>query len=206
MLLASTIVSAQEMPKHMITFTTGGFGWSGSVERMNTEKKSAFDDLTNLTNNVAMNYAYRITPKQQIGFHFQTMHSELKFDRRSGGQSTSEKELTSFGLFAVHNFKEDLKNSFYLAAGATYTNSEEEISHDFSDSEGKAPMETDDVIMSYDLYLGKRFELDAYDIKNLVYSPQIGFFYHSHSKDFDDQGIKNGYGATILPIKFDLLF
>lgn len=202
----SSNVFASEQPKHLISFTTGGFGWSGSVERMNTEKKSAFDDLTNITNNVAFNYAYRISKQQHIGFHFQTMHSELKFDKRSGGETRSEKELTSIGIFGLHNFQEEINKSFYVGLGVTYTNAEEEISHDFSDAEGKAPIETDDVIMSYDLIIGKRFTLEAYNIQNLVYSPQVGIFYRSHSKDFDDQGIKNGYGATLLPIKFDLLF
>lgn len=205
-ILVSGMAFGSESPKHMVSFTNEGFGFTSSVERMETKDKSAFDSLTDLKNNFAFNYAYRITNQFQLGFHFLTSNSDTKYKTRTGKESPSEREVTSYGIFGIYNFKEDFSQAFYLGLGVGQTLIEEEISHDFLDAEGKTPMEIDDAILSYDLIFGKRFSLDDFGIKNLVYSPQLNLFYHSHGKDFDDQGIKYGYGFQVQPIKFDFLF
>ena len=192
--------------KHMVTFGANGMGWSGAFEQMSTEKTSTFDSISNLADNLSLNYAYRITKQQQIGFFYQTSNSEMKFKNRDGSETKSEKEADAYGVFAIHNFSEDLKNSYYVGLSFSMFNSEEEVSHDYTKAEGKAPIETDDNGLNYELTLGKRFSLESFNVKQLAYAPQVSVFYRTHGKDYDDQGVKEGVGGVIQPVRFDLLF
>lgn len=192
--------------KHMVTFGANGLAWSGSVEQMSTEKSSGFDSITNIADNLSLNYAYRITKQQQIGFFYQTSNSEMKFKNRDGSETKSEQEMDAYGLFTIHNFSEDLRNAYYLALSFSMFNTEEEVSHDYTKAEGKAPIETDDNGLNYELAFGKRFSLEQFNVQQLAYAPQVSVFYRTHGKDYDDQGVKEGVGSVIQPIRFDLLF
>lgn len=130
----------------------------------------------------------------------------MKFKNRDGSETKSERETDAYGVFAIHNFSEELKNSFYMGIGLSMFNVEEEVSHDFTKAEGKAPIETDDNGLNYELTFGKRFALNALNVQQLAYAPQISAFYRTHGKDYDDQGVKEGVGGVIQPIRFDLLF
>ena len=197
---------AEDDSKHMISVDAQGLGWSGSIERMSTKDGSAFDRIDNIFTNFAFNYAYRITKRQQIGGFVQMQHNEYKFKTRSGHTSKSERDIQAFGIFALHNFSDDLSNAYYVGASLSTYNLVDEVSHDFSDAEGKAPNEIDDNGLNYELSFGKRFSLKPWGIQNITYAPQISVFYRTHGKDFDDQDVKNGMGTTIQPIKFDVLF
>lgn len=197
---------AEEVPKHMVMISTNGLGASVAVERMNTSSGSKFSKVEKIPENLSLNYAYRITKKQQVGMSFQSIHNELKFEKRGGGSTSSKDKITSVGIFGIHNFDERIQGATYIAGLISYTNIEDEVSHDFSDSEGKAPIEHDDTIMSYEISLGKRFSLEDYNLKNLLYSPSVAVFYNVHAKDFDDQKVTEGWGVGVNVLKFDLLF
>lgn len=193
-------------PRHMITFGTNGLGWSGTAERMETNSDSNFKSIDYLLSNLAINYAYRLYPRFQIGVFYEGSHSEYKFRRKGGNTSTQEVELNTLGLFVIYNFSNDIHDAYYIGASASNASREEEISHDFADSEGKAPIELDDTNQIYEFLIGKRIPIVMMGFENLSFSPQIRMFYKTHGKDFDDQDVDHGVGMTIIPIRFDLIF
>lgn len=205
-LLLAGPVLAEDVPKHMVSISTSGLGWSYALEEMSTKDRSAFSDITDFQNNVSFNYAHRITERQQIGLFGHFGHFEYTFDRKAGSESRSERETSTLGLYVLHNFSELITEAYYAGLSVSYTNMEEEISEDFSDEEGKAPIETDDLFYTTEAVFGKRFPLTRWNIQNLVYSPQLSVFYRTHGKDFRDQGVKDGWGFGVQPVKFDLLF
>lgn len=193
-------------PRHMITFGSRGLGWSGTVERMETKPSSMFRNIDYYLSNLALNYAYRLYPRFQIGAFFENVHSEYKFHRKGNGHSSQELELNVLGVFLIYNFHDDIHDAYYIGLSASNTTHEEEISHDFADSEGKAPVELDDTNQTYEFLFGKRIPIIMMGFENLSFSPQIRLFYQTHGKDFEDQDVKYGLGMTILPIRFDLIF
>lgn len=204
LLLSSTLYARES--RHMITFGSQGVGWMGSGERMDTKSSSSFKRVDNLLSNLSLNYAYRLYPRFQIGAFYEGMHSEYKFSRRGGGESFQELEINTFGIFLLYNFSNDIHDAYYIGLSAGNTNREEEISHDFTDAEGKAPIELDDTNQIYEFLFGKRIPIVMMGFENLSFSPQIRLFYKTHGKDFKDQDVKYGLGTTIIPIRFDLMF
>lgn len=199
--LLSLSVFAEE-PRHMVSLGSNGFGFSGERERINGESSSPFEDVTALMLNVTLNYAYRITDRQQVGVRFTNRNHEHTFKRDDGVKTRSEEVYQSYGLYVLHLFSDELSSAYFLGAGVSHYNLVEEISHDFAASEGKAPIEKDDQGWTYELFFGKRFTL----AERLSYAPQIGFFHRTHAKDFDDQKIRSGYGVSFDLIKFDYFF
>lgn len=192
--------------KHMVSFGRNGLGWSGGYEEMNTKSDSPFDDANHLFNNLSLNYAYRLGHRWQIGAYYQTTDSEHEFNKKGGGKSFAKMDTNIYGIFGLYNFDEDFNKAFYLGASISYFSIAEENSHNWTETEGKSPFELDDAGNTYELMFGKRFAFDKWDIKHLTYSPSISVYYREHAKDFDDQGIRRGIGASIQPIKFDFLF
>lgn len=193
-------------PRHMITFGSRGLGWTGTAERMETRSSSRFRNVDYLLSNLALNYAYRLYPRFQIGAFYEGIHSEYKFRRKDGNASSQEVEISTIGLFLLYNFSNDIHNAYYIGSSVSHSSLTEEISHDFSDTEGKAPVELDDTNQTYELLFGKRIPVIIMGFENLSFSPQVRFFYQTHGKDFDDQDVKYGLGITIIPIRFDLIF
>lgn len=173
---------------------------------MQTSSSSPFKRVDHLLSNLSINYAYRLYPRFQIGVFYEGYHSEYKFSRKGGGESQQEEIENTYGIFLLYNFSSDIHDAYYVGASASNTNHEEEISHDFVDAEGKAPIELDDTNQTYELLFGKRIPIVMMGFENLSFSPQVRFFYKTHGKDFKDQDVKHGLGATIIPVRFDLLF
>lgn len=198
-------VLAKEQPWHMVSFGRDGFGWSGTSEKID-ERKSDYKSVRYYLTDLSLNYAYRISRWFQLGGFYENYHSEYKFKKRTGGESPIEIETNRFGLFLLYNFSEDLNDSWYIGPSVSISNYEEENSHDFGDSEGKAPFELDDNSVEYEFVVGKRFSLRGFNVENLAFSPQIKVFHRTHGKDFDDQNLGSGTGVTVQPVRFDLLF
>lgn len=193
-------------PKHMVSFGRNGLGWSGAIENMETRSNSIFRGVDYLLNDLALNYAYRINSRIQLGGFYEGSHTEYKFKRKGGGSSTSSIEENRAGLFALYNFDDDINDSWYAGYSYSVTSYEEENSADFQTSEGKGPFELDNLTQSHELILGKRFSLRGFKVDNLSYSPQVRALYRSHGKDFDDQDVGRGAGFSFQPVRFDLLF
>lgn len=189
----------------MVSFGPGGLGWNGSAERIHAKKRSPFNQVENFLTEVSLNYAYRISKKVQLGGYYQSWHQEYKFKSKNG-KSSSDLAATLYGIFVLYNFSEEINESYFLGFSTTLFNYEEENSGDFENAENKTPFEIDDSGMTYELTFGKRFALTKWNISHLTYAPQIGIFYRTHGKDFDDQDINEGVGLNIQAIKFDFLF
>jgi hypothetical protein len=203
-LLASTSFASES--RHMISVGPQGLGWSGAAEKIDGSSSSEFKHSDYFLHQLALNYAYRLFPRIQLGGFYKSSTSEYRFKRRDGKTTPVEIEENTFGFFALYNFNEELNKAWYLGYALSMTNHEEENDHEFTASENKAPFELDDLSQTHEVILGKRFEMRWLETKKIVYSPQGSAFIRKHSKDFKDQKTKNGRGVSLMPIRFDILF
>lgn len=192
--------------KHMVSFGSSGLNWSGSAERISTEKNSPFERVDFFFHHVQFNYAYRFTSNMQIGGFYQTWHQEYTFHTKDGKSSSSDLENSLFGLFLLYNFSERIPESYFVGLSSSIFNSEEENSGDLKNVESKDPFEIDDSGFTYEVIFGKRFSLMKWNIDHFTFAPQLSLFHRTHGKDFNDQKIADGVGFIIQAIKFDFLF
>jgi hypothetical protein len=189
----------------MVSFGAGGFGWSGTFERMETDSGSKFTDVEYFLHNFSLNYAYRITRRFQLGGYFQSYTSRYTFHTTAGAPKT-ELETQVLGAFLIYNYSDTLSSAWFTGLSAGVFQRNDETSHDVALAESKKPFELDDAGEIYELVAGKRFRLSKWKIEHLTFAPQLSVYYKDHGKDFDDQKIKNGIGLTFQPVKFDFLF
>lgn len=206
LLIALATPAFAEEPFHMISFGRDGFGWSAAGEKIDTESESPFSSVKYFLNDLALNYAFRVNNRIQLGAFYQNSHTQYKFKNRGGNTSKTEIEQDQSGIFFLYNFSEDMNDAWYAGYAFSITQYEEENSHDLQDAENKSPFELDDANTTHELIVGKRFSLRGFNVDNLAYSPQVKFIYQTHGKDFDDNQIGNGTGVNVQPIRFDLLF
>lgn len=204
--ILSLPVFAENQPWHMISFGRNGLGWTATAEELDTKSNSNFKSVDYFLSDLAINYAYRLSSRVQLGSFYQNGHSEYSFKTKDGSKTRAEIETNTFGLFSLYNFSNDLNDSWYVGYSFAIANYEEENSEHFEQSEGKGPFELDDISTTHELIVGKRFSLRGFNVDNLAYSPQLRFFHRNHGKDFDDQHVGSGTGLNIQPIRFDLLF
>lgn len=190
----------------MVSFGRDGFGWSAGGEKIDTDSSSPFSGVKSFFNDLALNYAYRVNHRIQLGAFYQSSHYEFRFKQRGGNTSETAIEEDRSGLFFLYNFSEDMNDAWYAGYAFSVATYQEENSSDFEDAEGKSPFELDDANNIHELMVGKRFSLRGFNVDNLAYSPQIRFIYQTHGKDFDDNHIGDGTGVSIQPLRFDLLF
>lgn len=204
--LILTFTALADDSKHMVSLGRNGMGWSGSYESIDGKSRSPFDDAKHVLSNLGLNYAYRLGSNLQLGGFYQVLHDEYRFYKKGGGESYAEVDTDIYGIFALYNFSTDFTRSFYLGATVSYFSMAEENSHNWTETEGKAPFELDDEGESYELIFGKRFSFSNWGIEHLTFSPSVSFYLRNHSKDFDDQKMKPGRGVSFQLIKFDFLF
>lgn len=197
---------AEEQPWHMISFGRDGFGFSTSHEDIDTKDKSPFKKVILYFSDIGLNYAYRVSSRVQIGANYSNRHREFRFKSNTGKHSSVEIEEQSVGAFAIYNFSEDIRDSWYAGYGYSVIKYNEENSEEFQSAEGKGPFEFDDASSKNEIFIGKRFSLRGFNVPNLTFSPQISFYMQTHAKDFKDNRIGNGTGINIQPIHLDLLF
>ncbi len=191
--------------KHLVTFGSNGFGWSGAVEQMETRDASVFSEVDYWLNNIGVNYGYRLDQRYVVGAHLQVYNSEYRF-KMGNASSPVEKEGLVFGLYALYNFSDTIANTWYTGIAISHFSDEEETSHNIALAESKNPFELDDAGEIYEVFVGRRFSLKKWNIEHLTYAPQIGIYMKTHSKDFKDQDIKDGFGISFQPVRFDFLF
>ena len=127
--------------RHMVSFGTRGFGWSGAIEQLPAERDSNYRRVDYLLMNLGINYANLITPRIQVGGFFQSSHQEHRFQKRGDGSSPVEIRSQSYGIFGLYNFSDDIMNAWFSGLSVSLHNYEQENSHDFAESEAKAPFE-----------------------------------------------------------------
>ncbi len=193
-------------PKHMIKISPIGLGGDASVEGLQSDNDSKYNNATYWIHNISLNYAFLIAPRWQLGAYYKASENKQVFDRKGTGKTTSKRNTTSFGAFIIYNFSPELVSCYYLGLTTGRYNQEEQVSLDFAQDEGKVALEFDDDGENYGLFVGKRFSLKILGIKNISYSPQLTFFYNTHGKDLRDQGLRKGKGLSIEPLKLDILF
>ena len=206
LLIIFSLSTFAEEPYHMVSFGRDGFGWSVGGEEMGTESSSSFKGVEYIMNNLALNYAYRINNRFQLGAFYQTTQDEYHFKKKGGGRTETSIETDQAGMFVLYNFSEDMNDAWYAGYAFSVSTYEEENSHDLQDAEGKSAFELDDASNTHELIVGKRFSLRGFNVDNLAYSPQIKIYYQTHGKDFDDNHIEDGTGFNLQPLRFDLLF
>lgn len=197
--------SSADEHKHLVTFGSNGFGWSGAAEQMETGDSSNFSDVDYWINNIGINYGYRLNERYIIGAHLQTFNSEYTF-QGGNGSGTVEEEGLIFGLYLLYNFSDTAANTWYTGLSVSHFSEQEEVGNGISGAEGKSPFELDDAGEIFEIFLGRRFSLKKWNIEHLTYAPQFGLYFKTHSKDFDDQDIKDGFGISFQPVRFDFLF
>lgn len=205
-LIAFSTSSFAQEPFHMISFGRDGLGWSAGGEEIDTKSSSPFSSVKSFFNDLALNYAFRVSSRFQLGAFYQTSHYEYHFKQRGGNTSEAGIEEDQAGLFFLYNFNQDLNDAWYAGYAFSIATYEEENSSALQQAEGKGPFELDDSNTIHEIMFGKRFSLRGFNVDNLAYSPQIKFIYRTHGKDFDDNHIGNGTGVNIQPLRFDLLF
>jgi hypothetical protein len=128
-----------------------------SFDKSKTPGKDADND-TEL--NLSLNYAYQLAsmPRLQLGGRL----NYLK-DTNAGG----DQENYSFMVGAIANNTSDLQNSAYasLYLGMGWNN-------EYGGTGGNS----DDELLTSILAVGKRFSMERWGIKHLVYSPEIALY------------------------------
>ncbi len=205
LLLALSLSTFADDYKHIVTFGSNGFGWSGASEKMETNKESVFSDVDYFLQNIGVNYGYRISERFVIGGFASNNHFEYKFNTPSSTASVRE-TITVYGLYTLYHFSDTISTAWYTGLSISQFNRSEETSHKATIAESKTPFELDDTGMTYELLLGKRFSLKKWNIDHLTFAPQVSLYQRVHGRDFDDQDVKHGFGYTFQPVRFDFLF
>lgn len=196
----------EKRPRHMVMITTQGFGFGGSAEDGDTKGSSPFKGSTIDEHNFALNYAYTITDRIQLGAFFKQSRYTNNVKTKSGDDADIDEMTNSFGVYGIYNFSDDLYTSYYLGFMVASINREENYGRGFTEAEEKQPFELDDKGSVYQIYFGKRFSLKRFGIQNITYSPQIALYSRTYGKDFSDQGFDKGKGIIFDVVRFDVLF
>lgn len=193
---------AQAIPhRHMLSLGRTGFSWNHSVEKLNTQKSSALDDLYTFMTDLGLNYSYRFTNRIQLGLFYLHSRNELRFKNVDGGSSSAQIETDEYGLELIYNFHDDILDAWYTSLSFSVINLEEENTSKLSGAESKTPFELDDSSYRTTMMLGKRWDLGSLKMAAVTFAPRIGVYYQTHSKDFSDQKATSGIGLSVEPIR-----
>lgn len=200
-LVMSFSAMSNEQPKHMISFGTDGFGWSGQGTVYKWDKdESGIKDHTVSGGKISLNYNYIFPTRVMLGGEIISETSKSEIKPVSGIKTTAEDSDTRIGISLGYNFNEDLYNSWWIKG--TFGSGKYES--ESKDSDGK---ETFDFGYGYFTFsAGKRFSFESWGIKNLSYSPSISLTGLSVSGDAEDAGLESASVVQLDILKFDLLF
>ena len=191
--------------KHMVTFGNNvTMGWSGSAATADVDSGLGIKDFTISNGEFAVNYAYRLASRFQLGFYLSNELDEQEVKARAGGKVKSEENHFSVYLLGTYNFSDDLSNAWYISAGIGKEYSKTETTDSTGGTVDKS--ETDYDVTGYILQVGKRFELKGLGIQNLTYSPSLTIHHGEAGGDLEDGGVNSLTAVTLDLIKFDLLF
>jgi hypothetical protein len=135
---------------------------------------------------IALNYAYTIAPRFQIGGEGYFSHSE--YSGRFGSTSESWSALVG----GYYNFSDDLNEAFYASLFGGYSWN---WSHTNGSGSGRGEAKVGR------LGIGKRFPLTFINIANVSYSPEITY---TRSDYTNFESYTNNY--TFRFIQFSVLF
>lgn len=198
--------SHAKTPRHMIEVGSRGLGGDTSFETTDGESSSHYKRQEAFYNNFSINYAYLLAPRWQLGIFYEITNQNLKYHRKNNSDSSSDRHFSQIGAFTLYNFSDEIISAYFAGFRYGEFNNEEEFSKDFLEDERKSEFEYDDTGQTYELFLGKRFQIIGFETGGIAYSPQLGIFARKHGKDLKDQGLIYGRGIKLEIIKFDILF
>jgi hypothetical protein len=186
LLLFSLAASAQDFPRHMVSFGNGLFGWTNQQETFDPESGSTVDNFFRMTDGLNLNYYYSATNRIQLGI-------EVSTSKQTDG-SDSETRTQHMLVAIQYNFSDDLFNAYYLGLGV---GTGREYGH--TSKQGYRLTR---------LTAGKRFSLEGIigGCKNLTYAPAISYAANVYDGEFKSEGLIHARQLTVIPLKFDLLF
>lgn len=191
-----------EQPRHIISISTDGFGWSGLAQVFNWDKDDSNIDSHETTDGeIKLNYNYVLATRFMIGAELISETSTSEIKNTLNQKIKSESKETEFGISLGYNFHDDLLNSWWtkisIGSGSSYTYTK--------DSTGSTD---EDIKYGYfGLALGKRFNLKSWGTKNISYNPTISIKSASFTgSDAKDVGLESAGEFKIDLIKIDILF
>lgn len=207
-LIISFSTFAKDESKHMVTFGSDyNSGWNLSSSKSDVDSGLGIDDYDISKGRLSLNYAYRIVNQFQLGLSLGSTSEETETKYNGSGGSGSgdykvDTKRTSFYLFGIFNFSEDFTETFYVLGGY----GQETIENTTKDDRNSTASKSESDVNSYMFQIGKRFNLKAAGIQNLVYSPAISYKFGTVGGDLNDEGVESISTIQLDLVKFDLLF
>lgn len=202
LLTSLTSFANDERPKHMVQLTTRGLGIGGNYEKTTPRSNSKFDDYDVTNGNIALNYAYTLRPRLQLGLAISNFSSKREYKATNGQKGKVTHDHFNVGAFAILNFSDALADAWYLGFMATYFNEEDETTN----KTVLNYLEDDKSGETFELSFGKRFSLERYGISHITYSPNLSVYVQRARKDYEDDGLQDMMGVNLELVKFDVLF
>jgi hypothetical protein len=166
--------------KHMFDFKVDSMmNAMFALDRSKVGGTSASNDSRAMLN---LNYAYGIHSYLQTGF---------RFNYTNGVFGTADQEIVDVAVGAILNSQEDFSRAMYasLYVGTGY-----------AQNFGRG---TRDGIHHATLAIGKRFRLDRFNIKHVVYSPEIAF---NSTNSRDNESLDYSQSMQFRLLQFSVLF
>lgn len=190
-LMTSVIATAQTTK--IVTIDAFDFAYSGGLILKNDNAKGS--DREETTFRLNLNFAQSLD--QYAGLMWKARAYINREDTEFGASDYQE---TRWGGAAglLYNFQADnVKESFFASGMVGLERATYEIGN--NDDESGFNIFTD-------LEVGKRFDMGAYSVANISYSPSFSLTLKRYGGDIRDEYFKSGSEIKINFLKFDILF
>ncbi|HXH76409.1 MAG TPA: hypothetical protein VNJ08_15665 [Bacteriovoracaceae bacterium] len=201
LVLLPTFALSEENPKHMVQVTPRGFGVGAAYETTYPRNESIFRDFNIFRGNIDLNYTYTVTPRVQVGGILSNNSEKRTYATKAGQTGRVSINDLLVGMSLYWNFDDEIMHSWYMGFIFAVLNHEEEYSKNVFNY-----LEDDKNSETYELIVGKRFDLKKWGLINIKYSPSFSLYTQRARKDYDDDGLQDGVGVSVQAIKFDILF
>jgi hypothetical protein len=156
-----SVATAAEGMRHMFEFNLDSVESAAiSFDKIKTKGQDT-DNGTNL--DLSLNYAYGVTSQIQAA---------ARFDYFSGVNTSEDEENFGLAVGAIYNFSEDFLSALYVSAylGVGFA-------QQFGDNASR------DDLRSGTFSFGRRFPLDMFGVKHVVYSPEVSMKFVNSTTD-----------------------
>lgn len=148
---ATRVPAAAEGMRHMFEFNLDSVEAAAlSFDKIKTKGQEA-DNGTNL--DLSLNYAYGVTSQIQAA---------ARFEYFSGVETSVDEERFGLAVGAIYNFSEDFLNTLYTSAYLGLGFAQQFGANDARDE-----------LRNVSFSVGRRFPLDMFGVKHVVYSPEV---------------------------------
>ncbi len=193
---------ASETPWHQLSFGhSPGVGWAATSSKGNTDEGLGIDGFKVQTNNLSVNYAYRLNHRWQVGAAVGIVsdEQEMKLD---DGEVETEVRQTHLFAFVTHNFHDEIQNAFFLTA----LFGRQHFEHASNDKRSSNEIDLEYDITSYGGSFGKRFTLKHWQRLHVAYAPAVSYFHGKGGGDLGHDGLEKLRTWRVDVLRFDVLF